>query len=440
MALLVQIGSGSPAASQDFRRIVQEATDSVFPAVIYIRCVQKSHESGKQISRELSGSGVIISTGGEALTNWHVIDKAVSIRCQLVDGRHFRADLVGSDKDLDVALIRLRLGADDEPIPVATLGDSTTLKEGDFVMAMGAPWGLSRSVSMGIISCRRRYLPDASEYSLWLQTDAAINPGNSGGPLVDTNGRVIGLNTRGVSVGDNVGFTIPIDVVKTILPRLTEHGAVQWAWTGLTLQPINDFNRDAYFGGDKGVIIASTEPGSPAQHAGLHASDRILAIDGEPVLAMTEEDLPRIRRQLGLLPIDGETPILVSRDHEELTFRLSPRAKGLVEGDELDCPRWDFTLKAINQFDNELLYFHKKEGVFIFGIREPGNGLSAGLRPNDILVSIDGTPVTTLEDVRAIHEMNLENIDKRHRILLTVLRGGLMRRLVVDFARDYSKE
>ncbi|MCP3904977.1 MAG: PDZ domain-containing protein [Planctomycetes bacterium] len=428
-----------PPGVQDFRQIVEEATDRVFPAVIYIRCVRETHESGTRISKDVTGSGVMISAEGFALTNWHVIEKAVSIRCQLADGRHFKAEAVGSDKDLDVGVIRLLLEDDAEPIPVARLGDSAAMGEGDFVMAMGAPWGLNRSVSIGIISCRRRYLPDASEYSLWLQTDAAINPGNSGGPLVDTRGEVIGLNTRGVSMGDNVGFTIPINVVKLVLPRLMQ-GEVGWSWTGLNLQPINDFNRDIYFGGEEGVIVASIEPESPAERAGLRARDRILAIGDQRVAAMTEDDLPQIRRHLGLLPRDTDVPVRVTRGGKELTCRLTPQAKGRVEGEELDCPRWDVTLKAINQFENEDLHFHRKEGVFVYGIRTPGNSLAAGLQREDIILSIDGTRINTLDDARLVHEASIEKVDERHKLLLTVLRGGLTHRLVIDFARDYSKE
>jgi serine protease Do len=176
-------------AMLDFRRVVQQAKDKVFPAVVFIKCLRESHESGKKLTEEVSGSGVLVSAEGEVLTNWHVVDKAVDVRCLLSDGRWFDATIVGSDKDTDLAMVRLNKKDSDE-VPTARIGDSRQLREGDFVMAMGAPWGLSRSVSIGIISCTRRFLPDSSEYSLWLQTDASICPGNSGGPLVNTDGLV----------------------------------------------------------------------------------------------------------------------------------------------------------------------------------------------------------------------------------------------------------
>src|SRR5205814_149670 len=136
-----------------------------------------------------------------------------------------------------------------------TMGDSKRLAEGEFVMAMGAPWGLSRSVSIGIISCVDRYLDEASEYSLWLQTDASISPGNSGGPLVNTDGEVIGLNARGSMQGGDMGFAIPSATLKTVVPHLRDEGQVPWLYSGLKLQPLRDFNRDMYFDGDAGVVI-----------------------------------------------------------------------------------------------------------------------------------------------------------------------------------------
>ncbi len=180
----------------DFRKVIFDAKSKVFPAVVFIRCVVESYEGGKKTSFEIAGSGVIVTPGGEVLTNWHVVDKAVEVRCLLFNGQALEAKVLGSDKDTDLGLIQLKMPAGSPPLPTAALGDSHKLTEGDFVMAMGAPWGLSRSVSMGIVSCTRRFLPGISEYSLWLQTDASISPGNSGGPLVNTAGEVIGINTR----------------------------------------------------------------------------------------------------------------------------------------------------------------------------------------------------------------------------------------------------
>jgi S1-C subfamily serine protease len=434
--------AGAAAADRlDFRRVVQEGKARVFPAVVFIKCVREDNLRGERKSQEVSGSGVLISPAGEALTNWHVIDKAQSVRCLLSDGRHFTATVVGSDKDTDLALIRLDVSADTGSLPHASLGDSSVLKEGDFVMAMGAPWGLNRSVSMGIISCARRYLPDISEYSLWLQTDSAINPGNSGGPLVNTDGRVVGINARGMAgYAEGMGFAIPSETILVMLPRMRDHGRVNWSWFGLQLQPLRDFNRDIYFEGSDGVIVAETDPDSPARRAGIQPRDRLLSVDGIPLNGLTEEDLPAVRRTLGLLPMDRPATFEVRRGGEVLRLSITPREKGKVEGDELACKRWDLTVKTINQFDNPDLYFHRQKGVFIFGLRYPGNASAAGLAAQDIILKIDGREVESLADVEAAHREAMANLDRRSRAVFTVLRGGLMRQAVLDYSRDYSRE
>jgi len=431
----------SATGSLDFRQVVRNAKAKVFPATVFILVLQESHESGKKITREISGSGVIISPAGEVVTNWHVVDKAVEVRCLLYDGTPMDATVVGSDKDTDLALIQLDVPGDyTGELPHAVMGDSAALNEGDFVMAMGAPWGLSRSVSIGIISCCDRYLRTNSEYSLWLQTDAAISPGNSGGPLVNTAGEVIGINTRGIMRGGDTGFAVPSATVEMIVSQLRQHGSVNWSWTGLRLQPLKDFNRNIYFEGDSGVIVAATDPSSPARQAGVLPEDRIMAINGQPVTAEFEEHLPAMRLALARLPKRAEAMLTIRRDGEDIEVAFTPREKGEVEGDELECPRWNMTVKTINQFDNEDLYFYRKEGVSIFGIKRPGNAYNARLREQDIILDIEGESVTTLEDVRRIYDRAIEAIDTKHKVRVVVLRNGLERQMVLDFSKDYERE
>ncbi|MEM9084199.1 MAG: trypsin-like peptidase domain-containing protein [Planctomycetota bacterium] len=424
----------------DFRNIVRSATEAVFPAVVYIRVVTESHESGKQEYYEASGSGVIISDRGEVLTNWHVVDKATEVRCLLADGQAFDAEIVGTDQDTDLGLLRLK-GTEEQlaTLPYAPFGDSKDLIEGDFVMAMGAPWGLNRSVSIGIVGCTDRFLPEASQYSKWIQTDAAISPGNSGGPLVNTLGEVVGINSRGMFFGGDMGFSIPSDTVKVLLPMLRQ-GEVDWSWFGFQLQPLRDFDRDTYFEGDRGVIVSETDPASPARRAGILQQDRIIAVNGTPLTALTNEDLPHVRRTIGLLIKGLPARFEIERKGEVIAVDITPREKGAVEGEELDLPRWDMTIKEINQFDNPDLYFHQEEGVFVYGVRYPGNAAMSGLSHQDILLSVNNQPVATLDDVRAIHEKTLETIDDKPKIVMAVLRAGLMRHVVVDISRDHDRE
>jgi serine protease Do len=425
----------------EFREVINTAKARVFPAVVFIKCVSENYDSGKKVTQESSGSGVLISATGELLTNWHVVDKAVQVRCLLFDGKAMEARVVGADKDTDLALVQLDMPANAPSLPYAELGDSTQLSEGHFVMAMGAPWGLSRSISLGIVSCTRRFLPESSEYSLWLQTDAAISPGNSGGPLVSTAGEVIGINARGMmGGGGDMGFAIPSETIREILPQLRKQGKVEWSWTGIQLQPIKDFNRNVYFDGTEGVIVADTDPESPARAAGILPRDRIMSVGGKPANGLMEEDLPGVRRLLGLLGKDAAVKVEIQRDGKPMAVDLTPREKGTVQGEELDCPRWDLTLKAINQFETPDLYFHRKSGVFVNGVRFPGNAGTAGLQGQDVVLKIDNQPVPSLEAAKELHKAALANADGDSRVLFTVLRNGLMKQIVLDYSRDHSRE
>ncbi len=427
-------------STADFRRIVRESKDKVFPAVVFVKCIRESSEEGKKEGSEVAGSGVLISEKGEFLTNWHVIDDAREVRCLLYDGRAFHAKVLGSDKDTDVALCRTEAPDGTAAFPFAGLGDSDALVEGDFVMAMGAPWGMSRSVSIGIVACTRRYLPGTSEYSLWVQTDASISPGNSGGPLVNTKGLVVGLNARGTFQGGDLGFAIPSSTIRLIVDQIRARGRVTWTWTGLRLQPLRDFDRDTYFEGTDGVIVAGTDPDSPAKAAGFEPQDRLLSVNGARLDAVTIEDLPAVQRALGTLPLDRPAAVKVRRGDKTLDLTLVPREKGAVKGDELACPRWDFSVKAINQFEVPEIYLLRKEGVYVFGVRSPGNASSAGLHRGDILLKVGTTEVKTLAEAKAAHQAAIANVDKESRVVLTILRNGLLRQVVLDFARDYERQ
>lgn len=424
----------------DFRQVVREAKGKVFPAVVFIKVLREDMQRGEKQTQEVSGSGVLITATGEVLSNWHVVDKATEVRCLLYDGRAYTAKVLGADKDTDVSLLKLQMQPGDPALPFARFGDSTLLTEGDFVMAMGAPWGMSRSVSIGIVSCTKRFLPSASEYSIWIQTDAAISPGNSGGPLVNTAGEVVGLNTRGMMQGGDTGFTVPIEVASEVANQIRKYGKMDWSWTGLQLQPLKDFNRNVYFPYEEGVMVSETDPESPARRAGFEAGDRIIKVNGQRFDGITQEDLPTLRRRLGLLPKGQSVQIEVSRKGQLKIVEMTPREKGQVEGEQLACPRWDLTIKAINQFDNPDLYFQRKEGVFIYGIKYPGNAAASGLAQQDIIMKIDGKDVKTLADVKAMHQTAVANVASKHRAVLSVLRNGELRQLVLDFSRDFEKQ
>lgn len=439
---LVSAVFAAPAPLEDFRDVILTAARRVEPSVIYIICVQEDSASGKKKLEEVSGSGFLISPDGEFVTNWHVVDKAKSVRCQLADGRHFTAKVIGSDKSLDVALGKLALPSN-ETVPYVRIGSSAEVEAGQFVVALGAPWGMNRSIAFGSVSCAHRYLAGASEYSDWIQTDAGIAPGNSGGPMINTSGEVIGINARVIASfgeGASFGFAIPADSARPVIDRLREKGKVAWSWSGIALQPLSDFQHDIYFDATNGVFVAGTLPDSPARKAGVRAGDRIVAVNGTRVDGLSEETLPGLRRWMGLLPESEPMRLEVVRDGKPVPFVLAPRAKGAVEGEEAEFKRWDFTAKAINQFETPQLYLRRHTGVYVLGIKSPGNANRSGLCENDIVTAVNGTPVGTLADLKAAHEKSLAGLEKSSKVLLAVQRGKRMRLVIIDFTRDYEKE
>lgn len=431
--------AGCVSSTPDFRQVVSEAKASVAPSVVFIRVIYNDTESGRNRQGVASGSGVIISSDGEVLTNHHVIDKTSEIRCQLADGRSFSAKVLGKDKDLDVALLKLDLPEGAEPPPVATLSPRR-LEVGEVVLAMGAPWGLARSVSMGIVSCNDRFLEDCGDYTLWYQTDAAISPGNSGGPLVDTAGLVVGLNARGNTMGGQ-GFTIPSETILEILPDLRKHGEAHWAWFGFKIQPLEDFKRNIRFDAKEGALVADVEQGSPAEKAGLKSNDLLLSVDGEKVTARFWEDIPAIERKLGRKEFEKPCAFVVMRGGNRIDVSVAPTEKGKVEGEEFACERWGLTAKEINRFYNpDLVFFAPDGGVYVSGLAWDGNAENCGFREKDIIVSVGGKNVKSVAEVKAEYEKCLAGLPDKTRVPLVVMRNGRRTTLVLDYTEDTEKE
>jgi serine protease Do len=238
--------------------------------------------------RQSLGSGFIISADGYILTNNHVVDKATDIKVSLADGRSFEAKLIGKSPDIDIALIKI----DALGLPSVTLGDSEATEVGDMVIAIGNPFGLSHTVTSGIISAKGRVI-GVGPYDNLNQTDAAINPGNSGGPLFNSNGEVVGINTVIIASGQNLGFAVPITMVKEVLPSIKTKGKPDMGWLGVTAQPITpDLAAALGLTEPIGALVNSVEKGSPAAKAGLKRGDVIIELDGKKILVPAE--LPRM--------------------------------------------------------------------------------------------------------------------------------------------------
>jgi len=423
----------------DFEQIITTAKEKVFPALVYVKPISETYAGGKKERRQVFGSGVIISPDGVVVTNQHVVDKAIDINCVLWNRQQVPAELIGEDKETDLALIRLKW--DGEPLPSAQFADSDQLEEGQFVMALGAPFGFTRSISLGILSNTQRYIGFRTmyKYNLWLQTDASINPGNSGGPLVNTEGKVVGINTLGLSIGE-MGFSIPSNEVQRIVERLRRDGKVVRTWTGLDLQALKDFDSNTFIDSDWGVLVRGVEEASPAEEAGVRSGDILLEVNGQAIDGMYVEQLPLIRWALSDLPAGEPARMTLERGGERLTVEVTPVLKGRVEGEDFDCARWDMTVKGISKHANPTLYFYRKAGVFIHAVHYPGNAVESGLEGNDILLKIGDESVETVEDVRRIYGALMADQDREKKVLITVLRNGLTRYVVLDYRKDYEKE
>jgi len=430
------------AAPIDFRAVIARAKGRVYPAIVFVKPIREEYSEGEKKKQEVFGSGAIISPDGLVFTNAHVAEKATEIRCVLEDKEQYPAELVGLDKETDLALLRLKLPAGHPPLPVVEFADSDKVQEGQFVMAMGSPFGFTRSISFGVISNTRRYIGFKTEYklNLWLQTDAAINPGNSGGPLVDSEGRVVGINTLSAWFAENLGFAIPSNVAREVLATLKEKGRVPRSWLGLELQALKDFDQNTFHPAERGVLVAGVEDPSPAKEAGLANGDLILEVGGVPVSARFVEELPAVRRMLAALPADAPAELKLVRKGQELKLSAAPVAKGEFEGKDFDAERWDMTVKGISRYATPQLYFFRKKGVFIQGVRWPGNAQNAGLQALDIIVSVDGAEVGSVEQFGELYGKILADGKREKKVLLTIMRGAYTKPVVLDYRKNYKDE
>ena len=448
-AALLPAACGAPPGRDDqldIRRVIAVAKGRVYPALVYVKPIREEFSSGEKVKQEVAGSGVIIDPSGLVVTNDHVVEKAVRVQCVLFDERQVDARVLGEDPETDLALLQLELPADlkAKGLPAAAWGDSSAMQEGDFVMALGSPFGFTRSISLGILSNTRRYIGFQTryKYSLWFQTDAAINPGNSGGPLVNTAGEIVGINTLGSFGADGIGFAIPSATAREVTERLRRDGKVLRAWAGIELQPLVDFEHNTFFAAESGVKIAGVEAGSPAQEAGLRSGDLLLAAGGTTLHGRYVEDLPAVRKIIAELPPGQPVPCLVRRGDppQELTVTLTPLNKGKLEGDDFDCERWNMTVKEISKFGNPYIAFYRPEGVFVQGVRYEGNAAECGLEPFDILLRIDGKEMRTLADVQAAYRALVGDAAREKKVLVELLHKGYKQFAVLDYARDRKKE
>ena len=366
------------------------------------------------------GSGVIVDADrGLILTNNHVIANAVQVTVTLRDGRRLEAKIVGSDPETDVAVIKVPPGN----LTALPLADSSTLRVGDFVVAIGNPFGLGQTVTSGIVSALGRSGLGIEGYEDFIQTDASINPGNSGGALVNLRGELIGINTAifsqdGGNIG--IGFAIPINMATQVMNQIVEKGKVDRGFVGVQLQDLTPDLADAFGVKElRGAVVNSVLDGSPADKAGFKPGDLIVSVNDEPVRNASD-----VRNRVGLMPVGEKVRFEVIRNgkHKNLTASVSENTES-VAGNEAGNPRLEGLTVGDLGADNP--YYGKLQGVIVKDVERGSASWRSGLRAGDIITSVNHVQITDLKQfVGLVGKWNGS-------LLLRVIRGNAAAFLVI---------
>jgi serine protease Do len=406
--------AGTESFRSELRRVIAGARDSVFPALVSIGVVTVQYSGGRELKGQSVGSGTVISALGHVLTNAHVTSHGRKFVCTLSDKREVEARLVGEDPLTDLALLQLELEQLDGPVPVARFGDSDALEIGDYVMAMGSPFSLSRSVSLGIVSNTERVFAggfgsdDVEEMELeagqrtglftrWIQHDAVISPGNSGGPLVNLAGEIVGVNELG---GGALSFAIPSNLAARVTSALADHGEVERSWIGVSFKPIRRT------GLESGVLISSVVLGGPAAAAGIEAGDDLVELDGEPVTVRFVEQVPLLLDRIASVKVGTDIRLTVERGGERIATRVVTARLGKDVGEQRAFAAWGLTAQEITPKMAREWRLEESAGVMVTGVRQGGAAQLAEppLEAGDVVRSIDRQATPDLADLIALYD------------------------------------
>ncbi|MFW5812881.1 MAG: DegQ family serine endoprotease [Fibrobacterota bacterium] len=384
------------------------------------------------------GSGVIVSSRGHILTNYHVVSGADEIEVKLNDGRVYEADIVGSDSLSDVSVLKLKVDVED--LPVAYLGNSDNLRPGDWVIAVGNPFSLTSTVTTGIVSALGRNVSGGDAYQNFIQTDAAINPGNSGGALVNIDGELIGINTMiytrsGGYMG--IGFAIPINMAQRIMEDLIYHGKVERGWIGVTVQDIDSDLQEALdLKGRGGVLVGDVYKDEPAHKAGMKRGDVILRVNGKEVGTANQ-----LRNVVASIRPGKQVPVTILRDEREVTLKMKIAKRdgekiGELAGSDLSGipekekkslqKKLGITVSNLtSRMRQQYSIDRKVNGVVVTGIDRKYQDARISLREGDVItdIKVSGSAMASVRDVKEFEKVT-RKIKKGDSVLFSVNRSG----------------
>jgi len=412
-ALMVcSLGIAVPAvadvAASELRAAVDKAIAQVKPALVQIHVVESYYREGRENKYQISGSGVVITPEGHVITNHHVAGHATRIKCIFSDKEEMEATLVGKDPLTDLAIIKLQPATPRE-FPTVSFGDSSVVRVGDQVLAMGSPRALSQSVTLGIISNTEMIMPesmrrfggmemdgeDVGALVRWLAHDAAIYPGNSGGPLINLNGEIIGIN----EIGMGLGGAIPGNIAKSVGEELIANGKVVRAWLGVDVQP--RLKHDTH---ETGVLVSGVLKDSPGALAGLQSGDMLLSLNGVAVDVQFAEQLPDFNQLVADLPIGSPVAVVLSRDGTPVETTISATERELLLPDEVELNQWGLAVRNLSVGIAKELKRENTDGVLVTSVR-PGGPAGASkpqIERNDVIVSVGGEPIADIAALRAV--------------------------------------
>ena len=431
---------------------VVEVTARIFPAVVRLDVAQEIYTEGKRNVQRGIGSGVIIDDEGRILTNFHVAGRAAEIFVTLYSKERVHAKLVGDDHWTDLAVVQMDM---DEvkskriSFRHAELGESKHLIPGQDVMAVGTPFGLARTMTLGVVSNNERtFYPErmrideyeTGEFGNWIQMDTPINPGNSGGPLVDMTGKVVGINTRGG--GQNLNFAIPIDLAKEVIEKIlatasADHkGHVDRSDLGVDLKPMQDLETFFAVDIDKGVLVNSVDRNSPAAKAGVKPQDILMQVNNQPTNVRFPEELAPVNKMIADLPIGSDVTLTLRRNKEVLHLTAKTQKLQGAVGEEKEFKIWGLSVRDMTRAYANRAQLDDATGVVVTTLSSGYPAAKAELAPGDVIRSVNGQHV---EDLEAFNKLYKQSTDTKQKAVLLQIQRGRGRQSAV-LKVNYSEE